>query len=146
MAERKSKRTDAVIERIVAGLSDGIPLRQLCREDGMPSARAVYDWMAQDAELASRIAHARDVGFDAIAESVFDIIDDCPAISDHVQRAKMRAEYRLKLLAKWSPKRYGDKQTHSIGGDPDAPAVAIEQTGVAPDVLAELTKALLAKQ
>jgi hypothetical protein len=38
-----------------------------------------------------------------------------------VQRDKLIVETDLKLLAKWSPKRYGDKVTHS--SDPDAPLV-----------------------
>jgi hypothetical protein len=29
--------------------------------------------------------------------------------SDVIQRAKLRVETRLKLLAKWDPRRYGDK-------------------------------------
>lgn len=32
---------------------------------------------------------------------------------------KLRIDTRLKLLAKWDPKRYGDKQL--VGSDPDNP-------------------------
>lgn len=115
MAERLTKRTPEVEDRIIEGLCDGIPLRELCRQDGMPNWRTVYDWISADADLAARIAHARDLGFDAIAEDILDIADDTPAISDHVQRSKMRIDTRLKLLACWSPKRYGNKQDVSIG-------------------------------
>ena len=38
--------------------------------------------------------------------------------SDVVQRAKLRIETRLKLLACWDPKRYGNKIDHTTGGNP----------------------------
>lgn len=115
MAKRQSKRTPEVEERIIEGLTDGVPLRVLCRQDDMPSWRTVYDWIAADPSLAARIAYARDLGFEAIAEDILDIADDTPAINEHVQRNKMRIDTRLKLLACWSPKRYGNKQDVSIG-------------------------------
>lgn len=115
MAKRASKRTPEVEERIIEGLTDGVPLRVLCRQDDIPSWRTVYDWINADADFASRVAYARDLGFEAIAEDILDIADGTPAISDHVQRSKMRIDTRLKLLACWSPKRYGNKQDVSIG-------------------------------
>ena len=115
MAKRQSKRTPEVEERIIDGLSNGTALRVLCREDGMPSWRTVYDWMNADEEFATRVAHARDLGFEALAEDILDIADNTKAIGDHVQLSKMRIDTRLKLLACWSPKRYGTKQDVSIG-------------------------------
>jgi len=125
------ERKDEIIDEIVAGLSDGVSLRELCRRDGMPSWRTVYDWMNADAAFASRIAHARDVGYDAIAEDILDIADDGTndwverkmkdgsvketLDAEHVQRSKLRIETRLKLLAKWNPKKYGEKQTVDVG-------------------------------
>ncbi len=131
MAERPTKRTTEVEERIISGLCEGTPLRELCRQAGMPNWRTVYDWIAADADFATRVAHARDVGFDAIAEDVLDIADDgtndyverkrkdgstdTVLDSEHVQRSKLRIETRLKLLACWSPKKYGSKQTVDVG-------------------------------
>ena len=115
MAKRQSKRTPEVEERIIEGLTDGVPLRVLCRQDDMPSWRTVYDWINADPSLASRIAYARDLGFEALAEDILNIADDTPAINEHVQRSKMRIDTRLKLLACWSPKRYGNKQTVDVG-------------------------------
>lgn len=127
----QTKRTPAVEQRIIEGLCDGVPLRELCRQDGMPSWRTVYDWIAADPDLAARIAHARELGFDAIAEDILDIADDgtndwverkrqdgsvdIVIDSEHVQRSKLRIETRLKLLAKWSPAKYGEKQTVDVG-------------------------------
>jgi hypothetical protein len=115
MAKRQGKRTPEIDERIIDGLSNGIALRVLCRQDDMPSWRAVYDWMNADADFAARVACARDLGFEALAEDILGIADDTPAISEHVQRSKMRIETRLKLLACWNPKKYGTKQTVDVG-------------------------------
>jgi hypothetical protein len=84
-----------------------------------------YQILAADEALAGRFARAREEGFDAIAEEALEIADDgtndwktrekesgetYEALNhEHVQRSKLRVETRLKLLAKWDPKRYGEK-------------------------------------
>lgn len=111
--------------KIIEQLSDGIPLRVICRQEGMPAWRTVYDWMAKDAELSAHIARARELGYDAIAEECLDIADNgtndwiektnadgskYEALNgEHIQRSKLRIETRLKLLAKWNPKKYGER-------------------------------------
>lgn len=125
---RPSKRTDAVIKRIIEGLSAGTPLTVICKPDDMPGVTTVYDWMNADAELSEAIARARDLGYDAIAKEAMEIIDAPPERvistsgedrtevridSAAVQWAKNRAEVRLKLLAKWDPKRYGEMLKHA---------------------------------
>lgn len=98
-------RTKANADAIVAALCSGKPLTEICREQGL-CTQSVYDWKDADPEFAGQIARARDVGFDVIATGVIDIIDDK---TDDPASRRVRAEYRLKLLAKWDPKRYGDK-------------------------------------
>ena len=119
-----SVRTPELETAFVEGIGDGIPLRQLCRIHGVTKS-TVYRWMEDDEEFAGRIARARVTGFDAIAEEALEIADDgtndwetrenkdgstYEALNgEHVQRSKLRVETRLKLLAKWDPKRYGDR-------------------------------------
>lgn len=119
-------RTDEIETAIVEGLSEGVPLRQLCRLHGV-SKSTVYNWVEADAELAGRVACARARGFEALAEEALEIADDGRndwAVREagddgdkeadrlnheHVSRSKLRIETRLKLLACWDPKRYGAK-------------------------------------
>jgi len=121
MAKRPVTRSTAVERRIIEGLCDGTPLRELCRQEGMPSWRSVYDWIAADPDFASRVAHARDTGTDAIAEQALALIDAEPARVDgkidpgHVQWKRAQVDTRLKLLACWNPKKYGSKQTVDVG-------------------------------
>jgi hypothetical protein len=50
-----------------------------------------------------------------------------------VAHAKLRAEHRLKLLAKWNPKKYGDKiQAEHTGANGGAIQVASTVTFVRP--------------
>lgn len=82
----------------------------------MPSWSTVYQWINTDPDFAKRIAHARTLGHDAIAEETVEIIDTPPERGPdgkvdpgYVQWQKNRAYQRMQLLAKWSPKKYGEK-------------------------------------
>ena len=77
--------------------------------------------MIKDADFSSAIARAREDGFDAIAQECLTIADatdyddeftesgGVKPNSEWISRSRLRVETRLKLLAKWDPKRYGDK-------------------------------------
>jgi len=120
-AERKYDR-DEMVPAICSRLATGKePMTVICRDLDIP-VRTVNDWRKQDAEIAAQFDEARDMGYDAIAADCLDIADDGSRDymttadgrevpdHDHISRSKLRIETRLKLLAKWDPKRYGDKQ------------------------------------
>ena len=73
---RPSKYSKEIAESICEQLSEGIPLREICRQDGMPAWRTIYDWMKRDEDLSTAIAHARDLGYDNIAEECLHIADN----------------------------------------------------------------------
>lgn len=107
-----------IIEEICAWIADGKTLRSFCRQKGKPAWRTVYGWLTKNEEFQARFAHAREIGQDAIAEDTLEIIDEFPMStggdsprldSTHVQYNKNRVEQRMKLLAKWNPKKYGDR-------------------------------------
>ena len=54
---------------------------------------------------------------------------------------KLQIETRLKLLAKWNPKKYGDRTT--LAGDPEAP---LQVSTEATDMLAAAIKNLELKR
>ena len=122
---RAGKYSPELAKEICDRLSDGEPLRQICRDDHMPTWAAVYQWMDRDETLALAIARAREAGQDAIAEDIYRSMHADPEriLSEgggridagYVQLIKARAEIDLKLLAKWNPKRYGDRV--AIAGD-----------------------------
>jgi hypothetical protein len=130
---RPTKRTPEVIQRIIDGLSKGTPLTVLCEADEMPGTRTVYEWMANDAELSAHIARAREAGFDQIALDALNIADNSEQDtiltdkggeipnSEWISRSRLRVDTRLKLLAKWDPKRYGDRIAQEITGADGGP-------------------------
>jgi len=135
---RPSSFSQEVADEICERLSQGEPLRQICRDDRMPAWQTVYGWKAAHEEFSKRIASAREAGFDAIAEECLDIADETAfdtvstehgdrANTEWISRSKLRVETRLKLLAKWDPKRYGDKITQELTGANGGP---VEFTGI----------------
>lgn len=144
---RPSSYNPVVAEKICELLSEGIPLREICRMEGMPAWRNIYFWMSRDEDLSAHIARARELGYDSIAEECLDIADNSTndwmdreqlnprtkkvevirvVDAEHIQRSKLRIETRLKLLAKWSNK-YSDKTV--ITGDPNGAAIKTEDAG-----------------
>jgi len=102
---------DEIIDEIVDRLRTGEPLAAICRDAGMPSADVVRRWADADPATASAIARARELGEEAIALEAQEIIDGLrpvPGVPPDASRDKARAEIRLKLLAKFNPKRWGD--------------------------------------
>lgn len=138
---RPSKYSEKLIEDICARLSRGEPLAAICRDDGMPHHTTVWDWEKARANVSLAIARAREAGEEWLAAECLEIADDSrndwtdakAAAGDErainsrengevIQRSKLRIETRLKLLAKFNPKRWGDKLQHS--SDPDNPLPA----------------------
>lgn len=132
---RPTKYDDDLIDEICTRVANGTPLREICREEGKPAWTTFYNWINADKELFERFARARELGTDAIAEDTLAIIDAPPervedekssrVDSGYVQWQKNRVELRLKLLSKWNPRKYGDRQI--LAGDKDAP---LEVNGV----------------
>ncbi len=123
---------------ILDRLSNGEPLAQICREHGMPAVSTVSLWRTDHPEFAVAFARAREDGFDQIAMDALRISDTpVEAIiekstangieitrQDALGHRKLQVETRLKLLAKWDPKRYGDRM--AVGGADDMPAIKTE--------------------
>ena len=109
---RPSKKTPAICNEIIQRLSEGEPLAQICRDDHMPDRNKVYEWIKKDAALSGRCARAREAGFEMIAADCLEIVDGRDG--DDAASRRLRAEVRLKLLAKWDPRRYGERSVRTI--------------------------------
>lgn len=129
---RPSKYTPALADEIVTDIAQGVTLSEICRRDHMPDRSTVYDWMRNDEVLSQRIARARDQGFDAIADSCVSIADEVKPDAAEVAKARLRVETRLKLLAKWDPKRYGERVDHTSSDGSMSPKPTVIEF-VAPD-------------
>lgn len=157
-----SKFTPEIAAEILEWIADGKTLRAYCRQEGRPSFHAVYRWVTADEEFREKMEIARQVGFDAIADEALAIADTPqrgtietvegaettqgsdgktdtkPGVrtirtEDMLGHRKLQVETRLKLLAKWHPKKYGERTT--LAGDPEAPlgVVPVIQITAYPD-------------
>ena len=164
---RPSKYDPDIAKQMCEQLSEGVPLREICRQEGFPAWRTVYDWMAKDQELSTAIAYARDIGYDALAEDCLLIADnpvfgeeiteeattvketkedgktvEVPATlvktkkSDMLGHRRLQIETRLKLLAKFNPKKYGDRV--QLAGDAESPLAVTADVGLFDTILKSL--------
>ena len=147
---RPTKYTEELVAEICDRVANGTPLREICREEDKPSWVTFYNWLCADNELSLRFARSRELGTDAIAEDAIAILDTIPERIDggrmdsaYVQWQRNRVEYRLKLLAKWNPKRYGDKTI--LSGDKENPVVTESTVGVLDAALINLERKLQVK-
>ncbi|MDB5704415.1 MAG: hypothetical protein JWN66_1531 [Sphingomonas bacterium] len=69
-----TRRTPALEEALLTGIAEGSTMRRLCNLHGLHRC-TVYFWM-KDEDFAARMAWARAIGFDAIAEEALEIADD----------------------------------------------------------------------
>jgi hypothetical protein len=124
---RPTLYTPELADEICERLSKGEPLAVICRDDHMPAVRTVSDWKEKHEGFSADFARARNEGYDFLASQCMEIADDerfdwkltqKGLITNEtvIGRARLQVETRLKLLAKWDPKRYGDKQevTHAV--------------------------------
>ena len=90
----------------------------------MPSASAVFRWIATKNEFKEQYEIALVSRADALAEDILDIVDngsndwiknndpDNPGYKsngEHIQRSRLRVEARKWIAAKMQPKKYGDR-------------------------------------
>jgi hypothetical protein len=125
---RQSTYTEEAAAKICEAIAGGETLRAYCRRENTPAWQTVYLWLSTHKDFAERFAIARDVGAEAIAQEALDIADTVQTgtietdkatkdgrpytevrRADMVERAKLRIYTRLQLLAKWNPKKYGDR-------------------------------------
>lgn len=108
---KPSKFTQQLADEICQRMSLGEPLAQICRDHHMPDPATVWRWQQTRADLSQAIARARIIGFDVIADECLAIVDN--ELEDPASR-RVRTDVRLKLLAKWDPKRYGERIEQAI--------------------------------
>lgn len=129
---RPSSYTPELAAEVCERMSNGETLADICRSGHMPPVRTVYNWRDQHPSFLADFGRARDAGFDVIANDCLHIADATGHDTLHgeqgprpdtewISRSKLRIETRLKLLAKWDPRRYGDKQAVELTGKDGAP-------------------------
>lgn len=130
---RPSKYKPELVAEICKRLAQGEPLTVICRSSAkFPDPSTVRDWMEAMPDVSLAIARAREAGEDVIAEQCLMIADstcegeetEVDALGkvvkikrgDMLGHRKLQIETRLKLLAKWNPKKWADRQNLEHSG------------------------------
>lgn len=128
---RPTSYTPALDAEICERLATGETLRAICRDDHMPSWTTVYAWRKVHAQFSERFTLARELGGDAIAEQALEIADTTRVgerteesdegfkvvREDMLGHRKLQIETRLKLLAVWFPRKFGQRIDMTTGGE-----------------------------
>ena len=118
----KPKFGQATRDAIISALEQGKSLRAACLGEGMPTPRAVLDWVVDDPEgFGTQYARAREVGYLLLADELLAISDDGTGDTwtdedgnertnqDVIARSRLRVDTRKWMLSKMLPKVYGEK-------------------------------------
>ena len=121
MAYSEIKKKEIFID-ICLEITKGKSLRNILKEEGMPSTSTFFVWLAEDEEKSKQYARACDIRAEVIFDEMLDIADDNTndyVNSDNIQRSRLRVDTRKWMLSKLNPKKYSDKlQTDTnITGD-----------------------------
>lgn len=149
--------TQEIGDRVCDLISDGMSLRAIATQDGMPSASTVCKWLADDGNLEFRkqYARAREAQADKIFDEILDIADsqegDIITMSDGrevvnhdaIARAKLRIDARKWMAGKLRPKVYGDKMHTELSG-PNGGPIQTHETS-ARDLIASKLNGLAAR-
>lgn len=148
MTGRPSSFTQEIGDNICHRIASGESLRGICRDDDMPAASTVFNWLSGSSEavrpFVEQYARARSIQADALVDEILEISDDATndwmvregnaaegsvyALNgEHVQRSRLRVDSRKWFASKVAPKKYGDKL--AIGGDDTAGPVVISWAG-----------------
>lgn len=133
MAKAKAKRgpgqptlySDELTTEILRRLRLGETLRSICRDPAMPDRSTVYEWFEVHKSFSDQYEEARRKGCDAMADELIEIAhdgtndwmekhhykgDDTRAVNgEHIQRSRLRVDTLKWYLAKFAPRRFGDR-------------------------------------
>lgn len=145
-------------EKVCELIAQGMSLRAIADQVGMPSASTVCKWLAEDenAEFRKQYTRAREIQADKIFDEILDIADsqegdiitltDGREVVNHdaIARAKLRVDTRKWMAGKLRPKVYGDKLQTEVSGPDGGPIkheATLDVSKLSTEALAELMAA-----
>lgn len=114
---RPSDYSEETAYKICEQLADGMSLRKICAQDGMPDKTTVRRWLQQQDGFRTQYAQAREDQADHWADEIIDIADE----AEDAALAKVRVDARKWVACKLKPKAYGDKVLNEHTGKDGGP-------------------------
>lgn len=123
-----SMLTVEVVDRIIADVADGKPVRTAIGEHAKGNAFAFYRMLRAHPELGTSYDRAKLDGLEAMADETIALADEAAATPEAIAKARLQIDTRKWHLSKLAPKKYGDKL--ELGGRIEIPVVRIrDMTG-----------------
>jgi hypothetical protein len=142
--------SDEIVDKILARISDGDLLMQICREPGMPTRSQFYRWMVSRPAMRDSYARARLAFADWHAESIIALVTDpkgnyidqngsrLPLTHEEVGARRLHVESVKWLVGKWAPRTYGDGGAGQGAIDKPEPVQGITRRIIYPKDTSEL--------
>ncbi len=118
-------------ERLLRRISEGESVRRICRDEDMPSEWTIYSWLREKPEFQDEYRLAIEMRADAMFDEILAIADDpthdwaerttkdgkkvVVGDHEHIHRSRLRVDTRKWMLARMSPRKYGDAQKLELG-------------------------------
>ncbi len=122
------KDIDKIFDYVCLEIEKGRALRNVLKDENMPSTSTFYQWLENNTDKAKQYARATEVRADIIFDDILSIADENTndtfvndngievVNNDVIQRSRLRIDARKWVLSKLNPKKYGDKiQTEHSG-------------------------------
>ena len=120
---------DKIFNYVCSEIEKGRALRNVLKDDGMPSTSTFYEWLDNDDVKSKQYARATEVRADIIFDDILAIADENTndtsinengievVNNDVIQRSRLRIDARKWVLSKLNPKKFGDKTDVTSGGE-----------------------------
>jgi hypothetical protein len=102
-------------------LAEGESIRQICRDDHMPSRVTVFNWQNERPEFLANIARAREGQADCLHDDMSDIEGEVRSGQLDPQAARVIIWSKQWRAGKLAPKKYGDKSALEVSGKDGGP-------------------------
>lgn len=131
MTGRPSTYSDEVAEAILARMSEGEFVQDICREDGMPSVQTLWRWREARPAFREAYARARLQQAQAVAENGFLRAWN----AKDAQLDRLAFDAAKWMAAKLDPRNYSERVQNEHSGAEGGPLV-VELVKFAPDTTA----------
>jgi hypothetical protein len=117
MGRPPREMTEEDRELICTLLAEGVPLTRICEtQPSLPHISTVWRWIRESPDFLADYSRAHESAADTWFSECLDIADDASqdvnpdgsANNVAVQRAKLRIDTRLRMIAKIAPKKYAE--------------------------------------
>jgi hypothetical protein len=131
--------SEALADKICAGLAKGLGLKPACRRAGVDASTAMRWATDMSHPFAERYKKARTIGFMLMAEEIIEIADNSEGdltidqsgnkVTNHenIQRSRLKVEARKWIVSRMLPHIFGDRVVAEHTG-PNGGAIQIDTT------------------